>query len=143
MDPMSPNFMNINIEQVLKNSKLDALQFPTQRDTIHSLRQSLETTSKQKEFRILRGKKRKISFRKWQTHSPNHILLGRLFFLAIRRIISPLLPYSVRLCTQPYPTNFFLILGDLAFLPALNASNKNKTTILVLMDSFSRLIHLR
>lgn len=80
MDPMSPNFMNINIEQVLKNSKLDALQFPTQRDTIHSLRQSLETTSKQKEFRILRGKKRKISFRKWQTHSPNHILLGRFFW---------------------------------------------------------------
>ena len=81
LNPASANFGSINIKDIYSNAKRDATQFPVPRHEIQYLQTSLEQLSKQKERRILKGQRRKASFRKWITHSPRHILLGDLCFL--------------------------------------------------------------
>ena len=104
-NPDSTNFGSINVEEIFENAKHDASQHPVSRREIEQLQLSLESLSKgykritistfhdsenensfssffcqhhsAKERRLLKGKKRKISFRKWIFHAPRHTLLGK------------------------------------------------------------------
>ena len=80
-DLNSPDFASVNIDQIYRNSQLDSLKDPVSREDIRNLQLSLESLSQQKERRLLRGSKRKASFRKWYTFSPRQILVGDLCFL--------------------------------------------------------------
>ena len=77
----SPNFANINIGDIYRNSKSDSSQHPVSRNDILEFQASLESLSRQKERRLLRGRKRKASFRKWIVFSPRHLIVGDLCFL--------------------------------------------------------------
>ena len=75
-NPDSKNFANINVEQIFRNAQQDASQHPVSRHEISQLQLSLESLSKARERRILKGKVRKVSFRKWIFFGPRHTLLG-------------------------------------------------------------------
>ena len=105
-NPNSVSFASIDVEQVLRDSNSDATRHPVTRDDIKRFQLSLESISRQRERRILKGRKRKASFRKWIVYSPRH-----------------------------------LILGDLAFLRKLDATNNSYTIIAVFMDAHSRSIN--
>ena len=75
-NPDSRNFANINVEQIFQNAQQDASRHPVSRHEISQLQLSLESLSRAKERRILRGKVRKVSFRKWLFFSPRHTILG-------------------------------------------------------------------
>ena len=80
-NPNSISFASVDIEQILRNSNSDASQHPVTRDDIKRFQLSLESISRQRERRILKGRKRKASFRKWVVYSPRHLILGDLAFL--------------------------------------------------------------
>ena len=80
-DLNSPDFASVNINEIYQNSRLDSLKNPVSREDIRNLQTSLESLSQQKERRLLRGRKRKASFRKWYTFSPRQIIVGDLCFL--------------------------------------------------------------
>ena len=77
LDVNSKNFASVNVDQIYRNSLEDAQRHPVSHDAIKELKTSLESISREKERRILRGQKRKASFRKWLTFAPRHIILGR------------------------------------------------------------------
>ena len=77
----SPNFASVNINEIYRNSQSDSLKHPVSWQDIKDFQLSLESLSRQKERRLLRGKKRKASFRKWYTFSPRQIVVGDLCFL--------------------------------------------------------------
>ena len=52
-NPASANFGSINVEEIYRNIKQDATQFPVPREQISYLQTSLEQLSKQKERRLL------------------------------------------------------------------------------------------
>ena len=80
-NPNSISFASVDIEQILRDSNSDASQHPVTRDDIKRFQLSLESISRQRERRILKGRKRKASFRKWVVYSPRHLILGDLAFL--------------------------------------------------------------
>ena len=90
-DPNSRNFANVNVEQFFQNSKSDALKHPVSRDDIKYFQSSLESLSRQKERRLLGGRKRKASYRKWIVFAPRHIILGGFFFFFRDNITHPAL----------------------------------------------------
>ena len=69
-----------NLDLLFKNLKKDTNKYPANINDILQLQSSLETESRIKEIRTLRGKKRKISTRPYITHSPQHIILGEKSF---------------------------------------------------------------
>lgn len=77
----SPNFASVNINEIYRNSRSDSLKHPVSWQDIKDFQLSLESLSRQKERRLLRGKKRKASFRRWYTFSPRQIVCGDLCFL--------------------------------------------------------------
>ena len=68
-DLNSPDFASVNINEIYQNSRLDSLKNPVSREDIRNLQTSLESLSQQKERRLLRGRKRKASFRKCSSHT--------------------------------------------------------------------------
>ena len=80
-NPNSPNFASVNINDIYRNSKSDSSQHPVSRSDILEFQASLESLSRQKERRLLRGRKRKASFRKWIVFCPRHLIVGDLCFL--------------------------------------------------------------
>ena len=87
LDVNSKNFASVNVDQIYRNSLNDAQRHPVSRNAIEKLKSSLESISREKERRVLKGRKRKASFRKWLTFAPRHIILGRT--RALRFLIVP------------------------------------------------------
>ena len=80
-NPQSRLFLQKNTQQLYKDAKFDALLNPVTRAEILRFKSSLSTLSRDRERRILRGRKRVLSFRRWETFGPKNILLGDLCFL--------------------------------------------------------------
>lgn len=106
-DSQSDIFVDKNTERIFKKAKTDAILDPVTRSQIEAYKLSLSTLSRDKERRILRGRQRVLSFRRWLTYGENNILCA-----------------------------------DTAFLPDFRNPKGKKKTILVFLDSFSRLCYL-
>lgn len=106
-DPQSDIFVDKNTERIFQKAKTDAILNPIKHSDIEKYKLSLSTLSRDHERRVLRGRKRVLSFRKWLTYGENNILCA-----------------------------------DTAFLPDFRNPKGNKKTILVFLDSFSRLCYL-
>ena len=76
LDPKSKNFMNVNFGQIAKSLNQDKATHPISADQALEVSQSLSFLSKLREVRLLRGKKRKASFRSYQCYSPQHIMVA-------------------------------------------------------------------
>ena len=79
--PSNRLFLERNVDVLYEQSKRDAELNPVSKQEIKKYSNALATKSRDKERRILRGRKRYLSFRKWKTYGPNNILLGDLAFL--------------------------------------------------------------
>ena len=81
LDSDSDLFMNTNINQIYKQAKRSAILQPASYQDISDLQSQIESLSRLKEQRELRGQKRKISTRIWTTHSERHCLISDLAFI--------------------------------------------------------------
>ena len=81
LDSDSSLFMNTNINQVYKEAKKSAILHPASHQDISDLQLQLESISRLKEQRELKGLKRKISSRIWVTHSERHCLISDIAFI--------------------------------------------------------------
>lgn len=106
-DPQSDIFVDKDTERIFQKAKKEAILNPIKRSDIQKYKLSLSTLSRDKERRILRGRRRVLSYRKWLTYGENNILCA-----------------------------------DTAFLPDFRNPKGKKKTILVFLDSFSRLCYL-
>ena len=104
-DPTSTLFLEKDIDRLYSEAKRDADLNPVSRAEILRFKSSLSTLSRDREKRILRGRKRVLSYRRWIVFGPNNILLGDLAFLPSLRhrngkryIILVLLDAFSRLC---------------------------------------------
>ena len=80
-DPQSGIFVNKNTEHIYKEAKSDALLNPIKHSDIEKYKVSLSTLSRDRERRILRGRKRVLSYRRWLTYGENNILCADSAFL--------------------------------------------------------------
>ena len=80
-DPQSGFFLESNTNRIYEESKRDSYLHSVTRKEILRFKNSLSTLSKNKERRILRGRKRVCSYRKWISWGPKNILLGDLCFI--------------------------------------------------------------
>ena len=80
-DPQSPVFLEKNINRLLKFTKNDPNTQILTKDEILRYQESLSLLSKSRENRILRGRRRYVSYRRWRTFSPGHIMLADLAFV--------------------------------------------------------------
>ena len=80
-NPSSRIFLENDVNHLLAHAKQDPDLQPITRGDIVKFKDLLTTHSRNKERRILRGRKRHLSFRKWKCYGPNNILLGDLAFL--------------------------------------------------------------
>lgn len=78
-DPNSDLYLQQNTEALYQAAKREG-KFLT-RGEIRTFQRSVEAQSRNFEARILRSRKRHLSFRKWLSFSPLHILAGDLLFL--------------------------------------------------------------
>ena len=81
-DPNSDLYLQQNTEALYQAAKREG-KFLT-RGEIRTFQRSVEAQSRNFEARILRSRKRHLSFRKWLSFSPLHILAADILFL--RRI---------------------------------------------------------
>ena len=77
--PNSNIFLAKNAQDIYKNLKEDTLLHSTTYPDIQRLKNTVESDFRQREYRILRGKTRYLSRRKFQAFSPCTILLGEFF----------------------------------------------------------------
>ena len=75
-DISSTSTYPFNINSLVEHVTNDTNLYPANIEDILQLKSTIETESRIKEIRTLRGKKRKISCRPYVTYSPQHILLG-------------------------------------------------------------------
>ena len=80
-DPQSGFFLESNTNRIFEEAKRDSYLHSVTRKDIVRFKNSLSTLSKNKERRILRGRKRVCSYRKWISWGPKNILLGDLCFI--------------------------------------------------------------
>ena len=80
-NPTDKLFLERNIDIIYEQSKTDAQFNPATKEEIKQYSNVLENLSRNREKRILRGRKRHLNFRKWKTYGPKNILLGDLAFL--------------------------------------------------------------
>ena len=80
-DPTSKLFLSTNVKQIYAACKLDSSLNQVTYDDIYRFKNSIETVSRLKERKFLRGRPRHLSFRKWKTNGPLNICLGDLCFL--------------------------------------------------------------
>ena len=80
-DPDSRVFLETNLHNIYAAAKHDGDLNPVRRKDILTFQASLSTLSRLKEQRILRGRKRVLSFRKWKSYGPNNIWAGDLAFI--------------------------------------------------------------
>ena len=106
-DSQSDIFVDKNTERIFQQAKKDAILDPITHSDIQRYKLSLSTLSRDHERRVLRGRRRVLSFPKWLTYGENNILCA-----------------------------------DTAFLPDFRNPKGKKKTILVFLDSFSRLCYL-
>ena len=81
LDSDSNLFMNTNINQIYKEAKKSAILHPATYQDISDLQSQIESISRLKEQRELKGLKRKLSSRIWITHSERHCLISDLAFI--------------------------------------------------------------
>ena len=79
LTPNSSIFLSKNAQDIYKNVKEDVLFHSTTYPDILRLKNTVESDFRQREHRILRGKTRYLSRRKFQAFSPCTILLGEFF----------------------------------------------------------------
>ena len=79
--PYSNIFLKKNTQDIFQAVKKDTELYPTRYNDILRLKNSVESIFRDRETRILRGKSRYLSYRKWITFSPCSILLGDLCFI--------------------------------------------------------------
>lgn len=81
LNPASKFFLVKNINDIYNQAKKDADLNPVTYKDILTFKNSLETISREKEKRILKWRKRHLSYRKWVTWGPNNVHLADLAFL--------------------------------------------------------------
>lgn len=79
--PTSNIFLTRNAQEIYKAVKNDAKLHPTSYKQIWRLQQTVESSFRGRESRILRGKNRYLSYRPWLNFSPCQIILGDLAFI--------------------------------------------------------------
>ena len=72
--PKSKIFLTNNASDIYNRLKTE--NFPISYHDIYRLKTTVESLSRGREQRILRGRKRHLNFRKFVTFSPCHIVLG-------------------------------------------------------------------
>ena len=80
-NPNSRLFLESNVRKIYKAAKRDADLNPVTQKQIEDFKSSLSTLSRLREDRILRGRKRVLSFRKWRSYGPNNIWIADLCFI--------------------------------------------------------------
>ena len=80
-NPTHRIFLDSDVGRLYATAKRDPDLQPVTRCDIVDFKDSLSTLSQSEERRILRGRKRHLSYRKWKCYGPNNILLGDLAFL--------------------------------------------------------------
>lgn len=80
-DPSSNIFLEKNDERIYNEAKTDSFLSPISHSQIERYKRSIELISRDREYRILRGRKRVISFRPWRTYGPNNIGLADLCYI--------------------------------------------------------------
>ena len=133
-DPTSKFFLETNTERIYEQAKEDSRLYPITRDEIEKFKHSIETISRSFESRTLRSRQRHLRYRKWITYGPLNILLG----LSVK--YTRCIQSKIHSHTAIYII-FFSKIGDLCFLPPIKKDGK-RFTVLVLLDAFSRLVHL-
>ena len=78
-DPNSDLYLQQNTEALYQAAKREG-KFLT-RAEIRTFQDSVEATSRNFEIRVLKSRKRHLSYRKWISFSPLHILAGDILFL--------------------------------------------------------------
>ena len=76
-DRNSGLFLLKNTEKLYQNARKHARLANVSRETIKKFKASIESLSRTKAEKILRGNKRRYSFRKYIFYGPNQILLGK------------------------------------------------------------------
>ena len=77
--PGSNLFLTKNAQDIYQGVKKDTLLYPTTFSDIYKLKNTIESDFRQREHRILRGKTRYLSRRRFITFSPCSILLGNYY----------------------------------------------------------------
>ena len=80
-DVSSNIFLDKNDERIYNETKTDSFLNPISHTQIARYKRSIENISRDREWRILRGRRRVISFRPWRTYGPNNIGLADLCFI--------------------------------------------------------------
>lgn len=80
-DPTSNIFLEKNDERIYEEAKTDSFLNPISHSEIERYKRSIESISRDREQRILRGRKRVLSFRRWRTYGPNNIGLADLCYI--------------------------------------------------------------
>ncbi len=80
-NPTSNFFLVKNVNELYKSAKRDAKLQPVNYSDILNFKHSLESLSREKEQRILKWRKKYLSYRKWVSWAPNCIWLADLCFL--------------------------------------------------------------
>ena len=75
LDPLSSSHLLSTQDRLLKNIQRDSELYPMSVDTIQNFKQGLEWESKMREYKLLRGKKRYLSYRRYITFD-NSMLAG-------------------------------------------------------------------
>ena len=86
-NPNNSVFLTKNVNQLLRFTKKDPKTRFLTRSDILQYQKNLSQLSRDREVRILRNRRRTLSYRPWRTFAPNNILLGDLCF--IRPIQNP------------------------------------------------------
>ena len=81
VSPQNDQFMNLNVNDIYKSAQSDAQLFPTSFNDIHSLKNNIESISRETERRTLRGAPRKLSHRAWKSYAPQSIICADLAFI--------------------------------------------------------------
>ena len=80
-DASSNIFLEKNDERIYNEAKTDSFLNPISHSEIQRYKRSIESISRDREQRYLRGRKRVISFRRWRTYGPNNIGLADLCYI--------------------------------------------------------------
>ena len=80
-NPNNPIFLTKNIDELLKFTKKNPKTKSLTRSEILKYQSTLSQLSRDREVRILRNRRRALSYRRWKVFAPNNILLGDIFFL--------------------------------------------------------------
>ena len=80
-DPKNSIFLSRSVNELLRFTRNDPILRRLTRADIIQYQRSLSDISRDREVRILRNRRRHLSYRKWRTFAPGHILLADLCFM--------------------------------------------------------------